>query len=318
MFLMKIAFVGMEKQDKQLFFEMLRTNLELGYALGADYQSTIGVNICVKHLYDTTQQIAKLIIWDISAEKFFKWVRPLFFNGSIGAIVLHSDNSSEGIKKTTAIIKEFQESEFPKHLLILSSNNSGDDEQDANAAQLEQIAAKAGFHVQFFENQPEYFKEPEINNGFWNKLRTFYENAIIEIFSQAVRTIPGNSYNITDFKEHYFATLNEYDKSIKQIYNLLTQMNLEHDFRNIFVRIKEGLFTINLFTSAVYYHYPESNDTKYICMVPEDKNFLGYSNIIHIPKNFFLSMAKALYLIDGNWDSVTRKQITELKKKKRN
>ena len=120
MFQFKISFISTESHDKMLFFDMIRANLELSNINNNSYSDTIGVDISVKHLHDQNEQIAKLIIWDISPATFFRWVRPLFFNGSIGSIVIHSSNSAEGVAHTIKIIREFRKHTFLKFLIILS------------------------------------------------------------------------------------------------------------------------------------------------------------------------------------------------------
>lgn len=320
MFLMKIAFVGCaSKDDKSIFFDMLRTNMEHG--LWSEYQTTIGVNICVKHFYEENDQtqIAKIIMWDISPTGYFKWVRPLFYNGSIGAIVLHSDNSSEGTQNTIAILQEFQkQTDIPKYLLVLVNPNEKDEKVSDNLIKLEKYAKKSDFIVKYFELDESYFEKPQtqgIFNSFWKKLRKFYEITVLDIFCDAVRNIPGNSYDIEAFRKSYFNILDEYDKTLRKMYSLLDEIGLEHDDREIYVKLGENLFTINIFSSACYYHFKDSTDTKFFCIVSKNKNFLGWSNIIFLPKNFLLSISKALYLLNGEYDSITKKQLRELKKK---
>ncbi|MHA1727265.1 MAG: hypothetical protein ACTSWY_00875 [Promethearchaeota archaeon] len=315
---MKVLFIGLKSKDKQIFFDMLRTNLEHGY--GSDYQKTIGVSICVKHIYNERQdrqQIAKLIIWDISHKKFFKWIRPLFYNGAIGGIILHSDNSSEGIQNTISILKEFQKLEFPKYLLILSKQNINDESQQ-NLKILEKTGDDLGFYIRFFETTRVYYQQPEsyeVFEFFWKDLRKFYEKTLLDIFTDTVEKIPDNNFKIEKFRENYFNVLDRYDESLSKIYILLTQLGFEYDYRNIYVTIKEGLFSINIFSASCYYHYPDSNETKYICLIPADKKFKGWSNSF-FPTKFMLSISKAVYLLEGNYDSVVSQQLSELEKRR--
>ncbi|MCP4762843.1 MAG: hypothetical protein GY870_13775 [archaeon] len=324
---MKICFLSVVEKDKKIFFDMLRTNLEHEHGHSSDFQSTIGVNICVKHLYDnlspnTAEQIAKLILWDISPDPFFKWVRPLFYNGAIGSIVLHSHNQNnpEGVKKTISILKEFKTQDFPKYLLILTNSDSIDNDEgninQESIIELENTANEMGFKIEGFEIKSLYDKKPETFEsftGFWNDLRKFYERIVLDIFVRAVIEIPGNNYDIESFEERYFATLDEFDKSLKKIYNFLGEIGFEHDFQNIFVRIKQGLFSINIFSSVCYYHFPNSDETKFFCLLPGSKEFIGWSNLSYMPKNFLLAVAKAMYLVEGNYDAVVKKQLHELK-----
>jgi hypothetical protein len=317
---MKIALIGMEKEDKEIFFDMLRTNLEHGYGQNSDYQQSIGVDISVKHLFDSDQnkEIAKLILWDICPKSFFRWVRPLFFNGAIGAIVLFSDPTKEKTEETISLLNELKCQEFPKYLLILRDYDKETPERKNNIKDLEKEAKSLGYIIKSFETHLENVNYEIYSEfqGYWKELRKFYETVVIEIFSKAVENIPGNTYQIEQFKEQYFKTLEHYDSSLKKMYEILESSGLEHDLRNIYIRLKEGLFTINLFSSACYYHYP-SLETKYICMVPHEKEFIGWSNLEYLPNNFILSMAKAFYLLDGNYDPVVRKQFNEISRQKK-
>ena len=314
---MKIALISLNSEDKETFFDMLRTNLEHGPELGNqnDYQTSIGVNICVKNIYDEDNQIAKLILWDISSKPFFRMVRPLFYSGAIGSIVLHSDNSVKGINRTLAILEELAPHNFPKFLLILTKPDINNSKQDDLILNFTLKAKKLGFEPRYFELSSSYNHKPDSYDnfsGFWKKLRFFYETSVLEIFSNAVDTIPGNSYDINKFRRQYFENLANYDTTLKIMYSILDNTGFEHDSREIYVRLREGLFSINIFSSACYYHYPNTDKSKYFCMVPAEKTFMGWSNLKYLPRNFLLSLAKTLYLLDGNYDSVVRKQLKDL------
>jgi hypothetical protein len=303
-----------------LFFDMIRANLELSNINNNSYSDTIGVNISVKHLYDRNEQIAKIILWDISPTNFFRWVRPLFFNGSIGSITLHSNNSAQGVAHTIKIIREFRKHRFPKYLIILTDPMA----QDSHNQKLVAEAESLGFIVKYFDIDETYFSpiEPSEENymHFYQSLRKFYETIILDLFTDAVQNIPKNSYDIEEFREIYFEALEEYDNSLKKMYEILHELGFEHDHRNIYVEIPEGRFSVNIFTGACYYIYPKSlfsNNihTKYLCLEPAEKSFSGWSNIMFLPKSFILSIAKAFYLLEHEFDSVVLEQLTEIKKK---
>ncbi|MHA1340399.1 MAG: hypothetical protein ACTSRZ_09325 [Promethearchaeota archaeon] len=329
MFLMKIIFIGMNRENSNTFFEMLRTNLEYAHEFNS-YQNSIGVDICVKNLFDEfNKQIAKLILWNISPEPFFRWVRPLFYNGSIGAIILHSDNSENGIKKTKSIINEFDKLKFPKYLIIL--DNSHTEAENNRINELINFAHNSNFNVEIFENHQNYnvatlppnnegrqistnSKIKIIKRSYLNELRLFCETIIIDLFGSAVKNTPGNTFNIKAFKENYFKNLKKFEKNIEKMYNLLDSLGFEHDDTYIFIKHSLGLFTVNIFNATCYFHFPNSKLKKYICMVPEQKDFQGWSNLKFISSNFFLSIAKAYYLMEGKYDSVVQRQLNEIKK----
>ena len=187
-----------------LFFDMIRANLELSNINNSSYSDTIGVDISVKQLHDRNEQIAKLIIWDISPQEFFKWVRPLFFNGSIGSIVLHSNNSPEGVAHTIKIIREFRKHTFLKFLIILS------DPMDTTAhnEKLAKEAEELGFIVRYFDVNESYFSTKELSEenyvNYYQSMRKFYESIILDIFTDAVEKIPKNAYNIKEFRDADF------------------------------------------------------------------------------------------------------------------
>lgn len=319
-FLFKISFIATETRDKLLFFDMIRANLELTNINDNSYSDTIGVNISVKQLHDRIEQIAKIIIWDISPQNFFQWVRPLFFNGSIGSIVLHSNNTAQGAIQTVKLIREFRKHTFFKILVILLDPL----EPDTHNQKLVKEAEELGFIVRYFDVDESYFstKEPseEKYMQFYQGLRKFYETIILDLFTDAVSKIPKNAYDIEEFRENYFDSLIEYDNSLKKMYEILTELEFEHDHRNIYVKIPEGRFSVNIFTGACYFIFPNSvhsvnPQTKYLCLEPAVNNFSGWSNILFLPKTFMLSIAKTFYLMDHNFDSVVMEQLEEIKKK---
>lgn len=293
---------------------MIRANLELSHINNNSYSDTIGVDISVKHLHDRNEQIAKLIIWDISPATFFRWVRPVFFNGSIGSIVLHSKNTGSGVSQTTKILREFRKHTFLRFLVILSNPM----EPDTHNQKLAREAEELGFEVRYFDVNESYFSKKDVSEEnyveYYQNMRKFYESIILELFVDAVKNIPKNAYDIETFKEVYFESLEEYDTSLKKMYKILQVTGLEHDHRNIFVEIPEGRFSVNIFTGACYYIY-ENTHTKYLCLEPAIKNFSGWSNILFLPNTFMLSIAKAFYLIEHNFDSVVLEQLAEIKKK---
>jgi GTPase SAR1 family protein len=299
---------------------MIRANLELSDINNNSYSDTIGVNISVKHLFDSIEQIAKIIIWDISPQNFFQWVRPLFFNGSIGSIVIHSINTAQGVAHTLKLIREFRKHTFFKILVILSNPLN----PDIYNQKLVKEAEEMGFNIRYFDVDESYFspKEPSEENymNFYHSMRKFYETIILDLFTDAVSKIPKNAYNIEEFRDIYFETLEEYDNSLKKMYDILTELGLKHDHRNIYVEIPEGRFSVNIFTGACYFVFPKSgystnSHTKYLCLEPAITEFSGWSNIPFLPKTFIISIAKAFYLIDRNFDSVVMDQLEEIKRK---
>jgi GTPase SAR1 family protein len=314
MFQFKISFISTESHDKMLFFDMIRANLELSNINNNSYSDTIGVDISVKHLHDCNEQIAKLIIWDISPTNFFQWVRPLFFNGSIGSIVLHSNNTAEGTTHTMKIIREFRKHTFLKFLVILLDPM----DTDTHNQKLAEEAEALGFLVRYFDVDESYFSKKDLSEKnymhYYQNMRKFYESIILDIFVDAVGKIPKNAYNIEEFREVYFESLEEYDSSLEKMYKILEVTGFKHNYRNIYVEIPEGRFSVNIFTGACYHIYPNGH-TKYLCLEPAAKNFSGWSNILFLPNTFMLSIAKAFYLIEHNFDSVVLDQLEEIKKK---
>ena len=127
------------------------------------------MNISVKALHDQNDQIAKIIIWDISAGSFFKWVRPLFFNGSIGSIVLHSNNSAEGVAHTLKIIREFRKHTFLRYLIILANPLNPETHNQKLVAEAEEL----GFLVRYFDVEESYFSPVELSE---EKYMQLYQN----------------------------------------------------------------------------------------------------------------------------------------------
>ena len=183
---------------------------------------------------------------------------------------------------------------------------------------LQKEAEEIGFLVRYFDVNESYFSTKGLSEenymDYYQSMRKFYESIILDIFTDAVGKIPKNAYNIEEFREVYFESLEEYDSSLKKMYNILEVTGFEHDYRNIFVEIPEGRFSVNIFTGACYYIYPNGH-TKYLCLEPAVKNFSGWSNILFLPNTFILSIAKAFYLIDHKFDSVVLEQLEAIKKK---
>ncbi|BFU25636.1 small GTPase Rab32, putative [Entamoeba histolytica HM-1:IMSS-B] len=131
-----------------------------------NYQPTIGVEFSSKFITVNTNEV-ELRLWDIAGQDHYAGMSRVYYNGALGGLVMcdvTNNTSIEGVKKWKANIDDrvlFNNEKIP---VLLIGNKADllktDEEKDAAAAKLKEIAnsngfkgmllvsAKTGFHVE--------------------------------------------------------------------------------------------------------------------------------------------------------------------------
>ncbi|NVM31221.1 MAG: hypothetical protein HWN65_20455 [Candidatus Helarchaeota archaeon] len=97
-YLFKVILVGAEERVKSGLLWAFTGNIDII----SDYKKTIGVNFGINSLYFNKFCI-KLQIWDISYAEHIRYLRPLYFKGASGCIMI-----IRSLKEAEAIVEEIQ------------------------------------------------------------------------------------------------------------------------------------------------------------------------------------------------------------------
>lgn len=94
-------------------FQVGKTSLIRRYAEGKfseAYTPTIGVDVTVKRV-TIDNQLVKLLLWDTAGQEVFGRIRPMYFEGAFGCIVVYDTTRSETFKDLNRWIAEFRAQE---------------------------------------------------------------------------------------------------------------------------------------------------------------------------------------------------------------
>ncbi len=91
-------------------FQVGKTSLIRRYAEGKfseAYTPTIGVDVTVKRVTIDKQQV-KLLLWDTAGQEVFGRIRPMYFEGAFGCIVVYDITRPETFQELDRWIAEFR------------------------------------------------------------------------------------------------------------------------------------------------------------------------------------------------------------------
>lgn len=91
-------------------FQVGKTSLIRRYAEGKfseAYTPTIGVDVTVKRVTIDNQQV-KLLLWDTAGQEVFGRIRPMYFEGSFGCIIVYDITRPETFHELDRWIAEFR------------------------------------------------------------------------------------------------------------------------------------------------------------------------------------------------------------------
>ena len=114
-----------------------------------DYKMTIGVDFHVKTISTDTPEgplRCKLQIWDTGGQERFSSIRPMYYRGSLGALVIYDLTNYESFEHLPQWIEEVRanvKSEVP--LLLLGNKSDLIDEATYDDSKLKDIAKSRGF-----------------------------------------------------------------------------------------------------------------------------------------------------------------------------
>jgi len=128
-----------------------KTSLIQKYTKGSfqnDYLPTIGAQFS-KYDEDIEGDRVSLLIWDIAGQDTYHFLRPAFYEGSKGAIVVYSLEDSEQGKLSYDHIDEWHDEikEYCSTIPVILIGNKVDlvDEQELNEKKIQKLVKKRGF-----------------------------------------------------------------------------------------------------------------------------------------------------------------------------
>ena len=117
------------------------------------YKLTIGVEFAVKTL-ELTQSAGgkkvKLQIWDTGGQERFQYVRPLYYRGSMGAIILFDLSNRESFEHIPKWIEEVRANSSDIPMLLVGNKSDLVDERQVTRAEVEEFAKE--FEMYYLES----------------------------------------------------------------------------------------------------------------------------------------------------------------------
>lgn len=107
-------------------YQVGKTSLIRRYAEGkfADsYIPTIGVDVTVKRI-TTDDQKVKILLWDTAGQEVFGRIRPMYFEGAFGCIIVYDITRSESFEDLEGWIAEFRIPEREKAPIVIVGNKT--------------------------------------------------------------------------------------------------------------------------------------------------------------------------------------------------
>jgi Ras-related protein Rab-11A len=155
-----------------------KTSLSMRYATNTfqyEYIKTIGSNFFLRDLHVDDQQ-TRLLIWDLAGDEFFGQIRPIFYQGSFGAMVVFDVTRRSTFEHLSGWLKELNTNIEWNIPIILAANKTDSKEWELDLAEIEQYAEAAGF--------PLYLTSAMTSQnvvGAFNRLATEITGVVIQI-----------------------------------------------------------------------------------------------------------------------------------------
>ncbi|MBD3354066.1 MAG: GTP-binding protein, partial [Candidatus Lokiarchaeota archaeon] len=116
-----------------------------------NYKMTIGVEFAVKTIdIDEIGKSVKLQIWDTGGQERFQYVRPLYYRGSMGAIVLFDLTNRESFEHIAKWIEEVQANAGEIPMLLVGNKKDLVDERQVDREEAEEFAKE--FEMYYIES----------------------------------------------------------------------------------------------------------------------------------------------------------------------
>jgi small GTP-binding protein len=102
-----------------------------------DYTPTTGVDVTVKRITIDNQEI-KLFLWDTAGQEVFNRIRPMYFEGSTGCIIIFDKQEVDYERNITYWVKEYKKTVHSPSIpiVIVGITSNKDEEIDLEAKRL--------------------------------------------------------------------------------------------------------------------------------------------------------------------------------------
>lgn len=112
-------------------YQVGKTSLIRRYAedkFADSYIPTIGVDVTVKRITTDNQKV-KILLWDTAGQEVFGRIRPMYFEGAFGCIIVYDITRLESFKDLEGWITEFRTPDRAKAPIVIVGNKTDLKEQ---------------------------------------------------------------------------------------------------------------------------------------------------------------------------------------------
>ncbi|MFX0085411.1 MAG: Rab family GTPase [Candidatus Hodarchaeota archaeon] len=157
-------------------YQVGKTSLIRRYAedkFEESYTPTIGVDVTVKRVTIENQEI-KLLLWDTAGQEVFGRIRPMYFEGAFGCIIVYDITRTDTFKDLDRWITEFRTPERENAPIAIIGNKI-DLEDTRNVSTEEGKEFAESYSVPFYECSAKLGGE-EIENIYTDLVRRYLED----------------------------------------------------------------------------------------------------------------------------------------------
>lgn len=157
-------------------FQVGKTSLIRRYAedkFQEVYTPTIGVDVTVKRVTIDEQEI-KLLLWDTAGQEVFGRIRPMYFEGAFGCIIVYDITRASTFQELDRWIDEFRNVREKAPIAIIGNKIDLEDSRNVSTKEGKKFAET--YSAPFYECSAKLGGE-EIQNMYTNLVRKYLEKA---------------------------------------------------------------------------------------------------------------------------------------------
>lgn len=172
-YIFKLLVIGYSKSGKSSITKRFLTD-----KFSSGYNSTIGMDINMKliHVGDTAIQ---LTVWDTGSDLAYNSLMPLYYKGSLGAVVTLDVTRKESLAETEMWIREIEK--YNSHIPLAIAVNKVDLEEERiiSSTDVNVLQEK----IQFYWRKPIIMLETSAKTGF--NVTELFTHLIEEVLTEA-------------------------------------------------------------------------------------------------------------------------------------
>ncbi len=162
-------------------YQVGKTSLIRRYAedkFEESYTPTIGVDVTVKRVTIDGQEI-KILLWDTAGQEVFGRIRPMYFEGAFGCIIVYDITRADTFKDLDRWITEFRTPERENAPIAIIGNKIDlEDNRDVSTEEGKEFAEN--YSVPFYECSAKLGGE-EIENIYTDLVKKWVYSRFIDI-----------------------------------------------------------------------------------------------------------------------------------------